>query len=153
PSAVTASREPARLSRGEIWLVCIAGAIWMLLNGAYMVFLSFGPIFLSEQGFSLVESGRIARLSSWVFFFALPLGGLLASRFSAPNVVMVAGLVGTVVFGLLIPALGAPYLTFALFGIAFALATPVIATLASEALRPENRAAGFGIYYLWYYAG
>jgi MFS family permease len=48
---------------------------------------------------------------------------------------------------------GVPALTFALFGIAFAIATPAIASLPAEILKPDNRASGFGIYYIWYYAG
>src|SRR5215510_7898319 len=33
----------ARLDRDELWLLCIAGAIWMFINGAYVVMLSFEP--------------------------------------------------------------------------------------------------------------
>ena len=143
----------SRLSRNEIWLICVVGALWMFLNCAYVVLLSFGPALIVERGRSLVEAGRIASLMSWVFFFALPLGGYLATRFKAPNHVMVAGLVGAALFGLLIPLTDWPHLTFALFGIAFALATPVIGSLPSEALKPANRATGLGIYYVWYYAG
>ena len=51
-----------------------------------------------------------------------------------------------VTFGLIIPFVGVPYLTFALFGIAFAIATPAIASLPAEILRPDSRASGFGIY-------
>jgi MFS family permease len=42
---------------------------------------------------------------------------------------------------------------FASFGICFALATPAIGALQSEAVNPGNRATGLGIYYLWYYGG
>jgi MFS family permease len=142
-----------RMSRNEVWLICVVGWIWMTLNCAYFVLLSFGPVLIVERGYSVVEAGRIASIMSWVFFFALPLGGYLATRFKAPNVVMVGGLAGSVLFGLLIPLVDWPHLTFALFGIAFALATPVIGSLPSEALKRENRATGFGIYYLWYYGG
>ena len=141
----------SRLSRNEIWLICVVGWVWMLLNCAYVVMLSFGPALIVERGASFVDGGRTASLMSWVFFFALPLGGYLATRFRAPNVVMVGGLAAAALFGLLIPHW--PDLTFALFGIAFALATPVIGALPAEALRRENRATGFGLYYLWYYGG
>ena len=67
--------------------------------------------------------------------------------------VMIVGLFGSVIFGLAIPFAGLPSLTFALFGIAFAIATPAIASLPAEILRPDNRAPGFRIYYIWYYAG
>ena len=60
---------------------------------------------------------------------------------------------GSVIFGLARPLVGGPSLMFALFGIAFAIATPAIVSLPAQILRPCNRATGFGIYYIWYYAG
>jgi MFS family permease len=153
PFEAQATAKPSRLSSAEIWLVCLAGMAWMLLNCAYVVFLSFGPEVLSERGTPLVEAGRIVSLMSWVFFFALPLGGYFATHFKAPNIISLVGLTGSVILGLLIASVEASSLTFAAFGIAFAVATPVLAALPSEALRPENRATGFGIYFLWYYAG
>lgn len=149
PARVVASR----LSRQEVWLICIVGWIWMLLNCAYVVLLSFGPVLVVERGSPTIEAGRVVSLMSWVFFFALPLGGLLATRYRAPNVVMAAGLAGAVVFGVLVVVLDWPRLTFALLGIALAIATPVVGSLPSEVLRPANRATGFGFYYVWYYTG
>ena len=143
----------AKLSGRELWLVCIAGLMWMLINGAYLVVLSFGPTLLLEAGTSIAEAGLVVSLMSWVFMFSLPLGGYLATRYAAPNIVMVLGLLGTVIVGGMIPYTSLPMVTFALFGIALAVAVPVLASLAAEVLRPENRGPGFGIYYIWYYAG
>ena len=51
PSEVDVSvAQTARLTRDELWLVCIAGAIWMFINGAYVLMLSFGPTLLVEHG-------------------------------------------------------------------------------------------------------
>ena len=80
-----------------------------------------------------------------LFMFSLPLGGYLATRYKAPNFIMIVG-------GF-IPYTGLPILTFALFGICCAVATPVVASLPAEVLEPENRGPGLGIYYIWYYAG
>ena len=150
-----AARHPSAggMSRQEIWLVSVAGCMWMLINGAYMLILSFGPTLLLEQGASVTESGLVVSTMSWVFLFALPLGGYLATRFAAPNIVMVAGLGATVIVGALIPYTSIPLVTFAVFGIAFAIAAPVIGSLPAEVLRQENRGPGFGIYQLWYFAG
>jgi MFS family permease len=57
------------------------------------------------------------------------------------------------VLAVLIPFVPAPILTFALFGIAFALATPVIGSLPAEVLAARNRGPGFGVYWLWYFGG
>ena len=154
PSEVDVSvAQTARLNRDELWLVCIAGAIWMFINGAYVLMLSFGPTLLVEHGTAVTEAAQAVSIMSWVFLFALPLGGWLSTRYKAPNLVMIIGLIGSVIIALVIPFVGVPSLTFGLFGIAFAIATPAIASLPAEILRPANRAAGFGIYYIWYYAG
>jgi predicted MFS family arabinose efflux permease len=153
PSAAVSASATTRLTRDELWLVCIAGAIWMLINGAYVVMLSFGPTLLLEHGASVAAAAQAVSIMSWVFLFALPLGGWLSTRYKAADMVMIVGLVGSVIFGLAILFAAVPYLTFALFGIAFAIATPAIASLPAEILRPDNRASGFGIYYIWYYAG
>ena len=42
---------------------------------------------------------------------------------------------------------------FGLFGISFALATPVIASLPVRILSAQSRGPGLGVYYVWYYAG
>jgi MFS family permease len=66
---------------------------------------------------------------------------------------MVGGLAASVILGVLIPFAPGPFVTFALFGIAFALATPVIGALPTEVLEPRNRGPGFGVYWLWYFGG
>src|SRR5262249_22929681 len=132
----------ASISRSDIGLVCIAGLIWMFLNGAYLVMLSFGPAQLIERGMSIVEAGFVVSVMSWVFMFALPAGGYVATRYKVPNLMMVAGLAVSVAVGILIPFVPGPLLAFALFGIAFAAATPVIASLPAEVLEPRNRGPG-----------
>ena len=145
--------QTARLNRDELWLVCIAGAIWMFVNGAYVVMVSFGPTLVVEHGTAGTDAAQVVSIISWVFLFALPLGGWLSTHYKAPNLVMIIGLIGSVIIALVIPFVGVPSLTFGLFGIAFAIATPAIASLPTEILRSANRATGFGIYYIWYYAG
>lgn len=155
PKPDEAPAQPASpgLSGREIWLVCIAGFMWMLINGAYLVMLSFGPVLLIEQGASIIESGQIVSLMSWVFLFALPLGGYLATRYKIPDIVVVSGLLVCVILGVLIPYTSIPVVTFSLFGIAYAIAVPVVSSLPALVLHPENRGPGFGIFYVWYFAG
>src|SRR5262245_49385438 len=117
-SAVSASSLSARVTKDELWLVCIAGAIWMFINGAYVVMLSFGPTLVLENGASITDAAQAVSVMSWVFLFALPLGGWLSARYKAADMVMIVGLVGSVSFGLAIPFTGVPSVTFALFGIA-----------------------------------
>jgi MFS family permease len=153
PDEAPAQLASPGLSGREIWLVCIAGFMWMLINGAYLVMLSFGPVLLIEQGASIIESGQIVSLMSWVFLFALPLGGYLATRYKIPDIVVVSGLLVCVILGVLIPYTSIPVVTFTLFGIAYAIAVPVVSSLPALVLHPENRGPGFGIFQVWYFAG
>ena len=134
-------------------LATIAGLAWMFINGAYFVLVSFAPIFLIEQGTSFEEASVIVSLLSWVFIFSMPLGGYLATRFQVPNAVMFTGLIGTVIVGGLIPYTNAPFVTFLLFGVFYAVCAPVVASLPAEVLSPGNRGPGFGVYYICYFAG
>jgi predicted MFS family arabinose efflux permease len=143
----------SKLSGRELWLIVLAGFIWMFGNGAYVVFLSFGPTLLLERGATIAGSAVTVSLMSWMFLFALPLGGYVATRYNAPNIVMVAGLGASVVLGAMIPYVGMSTVMFILFGITSAFAVPVIAALPAEVLRPENRAPGLGIYFVWYFVG
>ena len=83
---------------------------------------------------------------SWVFLFALPLGGYLATRYKIPDIVVVSGLLVCVILGALIPYTSIPVVTFTLFGIAYAIAVPVVSSLPALVLHPENRGPGFGIF-------
>jgi MFS family permease len=150
---VPVQTAPSKLSGKEIWLICIAGCSWMLINGAYLVMLSFGPVLLIEQGASVTQSGQIVSLMSWVFLFALPIGGFVATRYKIPDAVLVGGGAVCVVVGALIPYTSGPALTFALYGIAYAIAVPVVSSLPALVLKPENRGPGIGIFQLWYFAG
>jgi MFS family permease len=154
PGSVRAEQaRVSEMSARELWLVSITSAMWMTINGAYMVIVSFGPALISEQGFSFSDSAFIVSILSWVFFLGLPLGGYLASRFSAPNVVVVSGLVVTVIVGAAIPFTSIPIVTFAVFGLFYALAAPVVGSLPAEALHPENRGPGLGIFQVGNFVG
>ena len=102
---------------------------------------------------SVPEADTVVSVMSWVFIVALPLGGHLANKYAASDAVMVGGLVASIVLGAFLPFAPVPLLSFALFGFALALATPVVATLPARVLPPDMRGPGFGIYYLWYFGG
>jgi predicted MFS family arabinose efflux permease len=147
------AEEPHTLTWPDIKIACLAGIIWMFLNGAYLVMLSFGPAHLIERGASIAGASAVVSLMSWVFIFALPVGGYLATHYRAPNIVMVGGLIASIVLGSLIPFAPYPVLFFTLFVIALAIAAPVVGSLAAEVLNPRARGPGFGVYFLWYFGG
>ena len=141
------------MSGRELWLVSITSAMWMAINGAYIVLVSFGPALVSEQGFGASESAYIVSIVSWAFLIGLPLGGYLASHYSAPNIVMVGGLVVTVIVGAAIPFTSIPLITFGVFGLFYALTAPVVGSLPAEVLHPENRGPGLGIFQVGNFVG
>lgn len=155
PDAVATIRRRAfgTVSRSEFILVNIAGLGWMFVNGAYLVLVSFGPVLLDERGVAFADAARVTSVMSWVFLFALPLGGYLATRFEIPKTVLTVGFGGSVVVGAMIPYVDAPFVTFALFGILYAAAAPVLGALPAQILKPENRAPGMGIYFMWFFLG
>jgi predicted MFS family arabinose efflux permease len=154
PIVVRRLEKPRGLSRRELWMVCVAGAIWMLVNAAYLVIVTFGPTLLIERGTTISAAGFAVSLFSWVAMGALPLGAYVVTRYRISDPMTIIGLLASVAFGSLIPFFpNAPQLLFVLFGIAFSLALPVISTLPARLIAPENRAMGFGIYFIWFYAG
>ena len=145
--------QPQRLGWQDIKIACLAGIIWMFLNGAYLVMLSFGPSHLIERGMEVAQASAVVSLMSWVTIFAIPLGGYLATRYRIPNAVMFSGLAVSIALGAALPFAPYPIVFFTLFGIAFAIATPVVGSLAAEVLNPRVRGPGFGVYFLWYFGG
>jgi predicted MFS family arabinose efflux permease len=147
------NREARGLTPPELRMACLAGAIWMFLNGAYLVILSFGPAELTDGGMPIPSADAVVSVMSWVFIVGLPLGGYVANRYNVPDGVMIGGLVAAIVLGAHLPFSPAPLASFALFGAGLAVATPVVAALPARMLPPELRGPGFGVYYLWYFAG
>ena len=145
--------EPTGLSWRDVRMASLTGIIWMFLNGAYLVMVSFGPAHLIEQGMPIAEASAVVSLMSWVFIFALPLGGYVATRYHMANATMIGGLIASIALGAFIPFASAPHAVFLLFGIAFALATPVVGSLAADVLETRARGPGLGVYYLWYFGG
>jgi predicted MFS family arabinose efflux permease len=152
--ATRPSGEKQDLGGRELWMVCLAGAVWMMVNAAYLVVITFGPTLLTERGVSISSAAFTVSLMSWISLAALPLGAYLATRYRIADLLMVAGLVGCAVAVTATPfALDAENLLFILVGSTFSLAMPVISALPAQLLAQQNRALGFGIYYVWFYAG
>ena len=145
--------QPQRLGWQDIKIACLAGIIWMFLNGAYLVMLSFGPSHLIERGMQIAQASAIVSLMSWVTLLGIPLGGYLATHYRIPNAVMAGGLAISIALGAALPFMPHPLLFFMLFGFAFAIAVPVVGSLAAEVFDPRVRGPGFGVYFLWYFGG
>jgi MFS family permease len=144
-------------SMGEVGMVCVAGAIWALYNAAYIIVVSFVPLFLHSAGMASATAASLVGIGLWVAIVAAPIGGVLADRSRKANLLIVAGvLIWGLGLTLVIPWADSPLLLLTLIIVtAFIGSLPpgAIVALASEVLRPQVRSAGMGIYYTWLYAG
>ncbi len=144
-------------SKGEIGMVSLAGIIWALYNAAYMVTLSFAPLYLVSRGMAPAQAASLMGIGVWVSILAVPLGGVISDRIGRPNLVIVTGaLIWGLGLLLIIPwgsSLTLLVVLFAVTAVAGGVAAGPVVALASEVLRPKMRGTGMGIFYTWLYGG
>ena len=151
------SSQALRPSAGETGMVCVAGTIWALYNAAFIILLSFVPLFLHSRGMAPATAASLVGVGSWIAIVANPLGGVLADRLRKPTLLIGAcvlvwglGLTLVVPWADSVPLLLSLIIVTSLIG--YLPAGPMVA-LASEVLRPQTRSTGMGIYYTLLYVG
>jgi MFS family permease len=150
-------RAAMRPSAGEIGMVCLAGAIWALYNAAYIIIVSFVPLFLHSTGMPPAPAASVVGVGMWVAIIAGPLGGVLCDRLGRPTALIVTCvLIWGLGFTLVIPWADSLPLLLALVVVVSFIgnlpAGPIVA-LAAEVLRPQVRGTGMGIFYTLLYLG
>ncbi|MCU4652731.1 MFS transporter [Roseibacterium sp. SDUM158016] len=133
-------------------LVILAGFAWGVFNAGYIVYLSFGPATLEAQGMGSLAAASVISLGSWVMMGSGAACGLIVDRFGRRDLVLLICMASAAVALLLlrIPDAGlAASLIFGLIGMAPA---GVIMALAGQAVAPERRAFGMGVFFTVYYA-
>jgi MFS family permease len=142
----------ARLSGAELGLASLAGGVWMLFNVGYILVVSFGPALLISRGLSAPEAGFVTSLVSWAVIVTIPLGGVLIDRAGHASALMIASFILLALGTMLVPT--APSLALMTFvGAVAGLPCGAMMVLPGEVLRPQNRSAGMGVFYTWYYVG
>jgi MFS family permease len=144
--------ERSRLSMSEFGLVSLAGGIWMLFNVGYILIVSFGPALLVSHGQSQQEAGALISLVAWVVILTIPLGGVLIDRIGHATTLMIASL-GAFGLGVMLLPISPSLPVMAFIGAVVGLPAGAIMVLPGEVLRPQNRSAGMGVFFTWYYAG
>ncbi|MGA2124843.1 MAG: MFS transporter [Xanthobacteraceae bacterium] len=140
-----------RLTGGEWLLVSTAGLIWGTYNAAYIAFVSFAPEYLATLGFSLAEASSLTSLISWSLLASIPISGIVAARLNMPNLFMIGGfLVGAAAIAAF-ASTRATVPAFVCLVLVVGLPGALILALPAEALRPEARASGMGIFYTVFY--
>jgi predicted MFS family arabinose efflux permease len=136
----------------EWLLVSIAGAIWGVYNVSYIVLVSFVPALLTARGYTIAEASQLTSLLGWVLIFIIPIGGYLAQSLRRPNLVMLAGFALVVVGSTALAFAEYPLVPFLIVAVSGGLPAGLIMALPVEALRPQARASGMGVYFTCYYA-
>jgi MFS family permease len=138
------------ISRYEVLMVSVAGAIWGGLNGVLAIVFGFVPSYLVAGGLPIASVGVAVGLASWLIVAFGYLGGYGAQRLGNVDTAMKVVLGAIAVFLAAIPltsALPSLYLAVGAMG----LTTGIIMSLPSQVLGPENRGLGMGIFFLWLY--
>lgn len=143
----------ARRLSGQEWrLVFCAGSAWGVFNAAYVTYLSFGPRVLETLGQSVIAAAGIVSLGSWVMIMSGALCGHVVDRFGRRELVLTICMSAAVLALWLLSVPGAGFGASLLFGLVGMAPAGTIMALAGQALRPEVRAFGMGVFFTIYYA-
>ncbi len=136
------------------WLsVSFAGSVWTTYNVGYIVLISFLPGLFADHGWSFAQGSRVVSFLGWTLIPSVPLAGYLAERFNRPNLFLVSGFVLAGLAAAALPFAPNPLIVFAVLVGVIGAPAGLIMALPAQALKPQNRAGGMGVYFTWYYAG
>jgi len=141
------------LSRTELVMSLLAGLVWSLYNASLIAILSFGPAFLVAGGADPVAAQATVSTVSWLILPTLATAGWVAAKLNRPDAILAGGLAITAGLIFLLPQSGGSLMLFAVIGFLFGLPGPVIMTLPVEAVAPERRGVGIGIFFTLNYLG
>jgi len=131
----------------------LAGLVWSLYNASLITILSFGPAFLVAGGADPVAAQATVSTVSWLILPTLATAGWVAAKLNRPDAILAGGLAITAGLIFLLPQSGGSLMLFAVIGFLFGLPGPVIMTLPVEAVAPERRGVGIGIFFTLNYLG
>ncbi len=138
---------------GQEWrLILCAAAAWGVFNAAYVTFLAFAPKVLESHGQSAIAAAGIISVGSWIMIFSGAACGQFVDRVGGRNIVLAVCMGGAVAALLLLGLPGAGFGASVLFGLIGMAPAGVIMAMAGQAMRPQVRAFGMGIFFTVYYA-
>jgi predicted MFS family arabinose efflux permease len=130
----------------------VGGAIWGSYNIGMIVFFSFGPLLLVEQGALPVQAASWTSVALWICMFSLPLGGFLIHRTGhADAAIAISCFIAAWALALLPSGLW-PVALSAILGVALGPPAAAIMALPARALGLKNRASGLGLFFTAHYA-
>lgn len=155
-SPTVAEKHPAestriKFSRQEIQMVLIASLIWVLFNAGFIAIPSFAPAFLTSVEYTVIDAAALVSMVTWIVIPSIQIGGFISERLRRPNLIVVISFSGIGLGMCLVPYWPNPFALFIWLGLILGPAVGIITALPAAVLQPENRAAGMGLYYAFYY--
>ncbi len=142
---------PIGLPRRELQLTLLAATAWGLFNAGYIVYLSFAPRVLVAAGYGPAQAAAIISLASWVMIFSGAIGGRIADR-SGSGTAMLYICTAAAGLTLLLLRQGSLAIVLSLlFGLFGGAPAGVIMALTGEAMAPQRRAFGMGVFFSLYF--
>ena len=136
----------------EWGLILCAGFAWGVFNAGYVVYLSFGPAMLEAQGMTLLAAASVISVGSWLMIVSGAICGQIADRFGHREVILAVCMSGAVLSLMLLSVPGAGLAASLIFGLVGMAPAGVIIALAGQAVAPDRRALGMGVFFTVYYA-
>jgi predicted MFS family arabinose efflux permease len=139
------------LPRRELLLTLLAATTWGLYNAGYVVYLSFAPRVLVAGGYGPAEAAAVISLASWAMIVSGALGGRIADRSGrGEQLFYLCSAVGIGAL-LLMQYTGLAIGLSLLYGLAGGAPAGVIMALTGEAMAPQRRAFGMGVFFSFYF--
>ncbi|WP_420337425.1 MFS transporter [Roseibium sp.] len=146
-----ASKGAFQLSRTEWALIVCAGIAWAVFNAGYVVYLSFGPKMLEVHGLSSIAAAGVISVGSWLMIVSGAICGQIVDRFGRRDLVLIICMTGAVAALVLLSVPSAGLLASLLFGLIGMAPAGIVMALSGQAVAPERRAFGMGIFFTIYY--
>ena len=140
------------LNRQEWYLILFAGLAWGIFNVGYVIYLTFAPLVLEAQGQTAITAAAIISVGSWIMIFSGAACGQIVDRTGKPNIVLTVCMFAAIAAMLLLAVEGRGLAASLLIGLIGIAPAGVIMALSGEAMRPDRRAFGMGVFFTIYYA-
>lgn len=132
--------------------VIVAGIGWGFFNVGFVLFFSFVPLLLGEQGIAPLLAASWASMALWICMASIPLGGYLAQRSGRPDVAILIFCCALAAAMALLAGAGWPLLLCIAFGLLIGPPPGALMALPARVLSPETRVAGLGVFFTCFYA-
>lgn len=142
---------PIGMPRGELVLTLLAATVWGLFNAGYIVYLSFAPRVLVAGGYGATQAAAVISIASWVMIFSGGLCGHLADRTGKRDAILYGCMAVAVLVLLALRYTDRAVVLSLLFGLIGMAPAGIIMALAGEAMAPQRRAFGMGVFYSYYF--